>query len=94
MAEELVRYFGTASGRVQGVGFRFTVQSYAQELKMTGWVKNMPDGTVTMEFQGNQIQADTLAQRIREGNFFIKVENLKLEPREPVADEKGFVIRY
>ncbi|MBR2214751.1 MAG: acylphosphatase [Selenomonadaceae bacterium] len=91
---ETVRYYGVASGRVQGVGFRFTVQSYAQELNMTGWVRNMPDGTVTMEFQGTQAEADRLIAQIREGNFFIKVEKLKLESREPLPQEDGFVIRY
>ena len=35
---DLVRYFGTATGRVQGVGFRMYVQQQATELDMTGWV--------------------------------------------------------
>jgi acylphosphatase len=49
---DLVRYFGTATGRVQGVGFRMYVQQHAMELDMTGWVKNMDDGSVTMEVPG------------------------------------------
>ncbi|MDO4436975.1 MAG: acylphosphatase [Coriobacteriaceae bacterium] len=40
------------SGDVQGVGFRWTNQSLAQERHLTGWVKNLPDGTVRMEIQG------------------------------------------
>jgi len=34
------------SGEVQGVGFRFTAQRIAEELKVTGWVKNLNDGRV------------------------------------------------
>ena len=61
---DLVRYFGTATGRVQGVGFRMYVQQQATELDMTGWVKNMDDGSVTMEIQGSQEAVDQLEQRI------------------------------
>ena len=41
-----VRYFGRATGRVQGVGFRMFVQQHASELGLTGWVRNMEDGSV------------------------------------------------
>ena len=38
-------------GRVQGVGFRFRCFSIANELKLTGFVKNEYDGSVSMEVQ-------------------------------------------
>ena len=91
---ELVRCFGTATGRVQGVGFRMFVQQQAMELDMTGWVKNMDDGSVTMEIQGRQAAVDRLEQRIHEGNYFIKVKSFGLEPRPVQPDEKRFTIRY
>ena len=34
------------SGRIQGVGFRVTVRSIAEDLQVRGWVKNLPDGRV------------------------------------------------
>lgn len=40
------------SGSVQGVGFRWTNQELARERNLTGWVRNLPDGTVRMEIQG------------------------------------------
>lgn len=35
-------------GRVQGVGFRYYAVNKANQLGLTGWVKNLPDGTVEM----------------------------------------------
>ena len=40
------------SGIVQGVGFRYTVQRYARDLKLTGWVRNLNDGRVEILTQG------------------------------------------
>ena len=40
------------SGRVQHVGFRYTAKYLARDLNLTGWVKNLPDGTVLVEAQG------------------------------------------
>jgi len=91
---DLVRYFGTATGSVQGVGFRMFVQQNAMELGITGWVKNMSDGTVTMELQGPQAAIDRLEAIIREGNYFIKVQSFGLEVRDVVAMEQRFEIHY
>ena len=91
---DLVRYFGMATGRVQGVGFRMFVQQNAMELGITGWVKNMSDGTVTMELQGPQAAIDRLEAIIREGNYFIKVQSFGLEVRDVIAMEQRFEIHY
>ena len=40
------------TGRVQGVGFRFNNTNLARARQLTGWVENMPDGSVEMEVQG------------------------------------------
>lgn len=96
MAEsaESVRYFGRATGRVQGVGFRMFIQQHASELGVTGWVRNMEDGSVTMELQGAPDKVDKLSTLIREGNYFIKVKEVEFKPIEVVPDETRFVIRY
>jgi acylphosphatase len=94
MFEKIVRYYGRAVGRVQGVGFRFFVQQNAVELGLTGWVRNMDDGSVTMEMQGQEAPVAALEKRIRQGNAFIGVKELTLEEREPIAAEERFQIRY
>ena len=45
------------SGKVQGVGFRFTSAQVARGFEISGWVKNLADGRVQMEIQG---EADVL----------------------------------
>ena len=54
------------TGRVQGVGFRATVRSIAQELGVAGTVRNNHNGTVSVCARGTQDQLDVLRQRIRE----------------------------
>lgn len=39
-------------GEVQGVGFRWTARKVATDLGLSGWVRNEPDGSVSMELQG------------------------------------------
>ena len=48
----MIRKHIIAHGRVQGVGLRFTVTGFAKKYNVTGWVRNLYDGTVEMEVQG------------------------------------------
>lgn len=52
------------SGRVQGVGFRFTAQALAVDLGLTGWVKNLPDGGVELVCEGKQEKLDKFLVKI------------------------------
>ncbi len=51
-------------GKVQGVGFRYTVQSLAKSFPVTGYVKNMPDGQVEMAVEGDGAEVDRLLQAV------------------------------
>ena len=51
-------------GRVQGVGFRFRCFSIANELKLTGFVKNEYDGSVSMEVQGEGMQIERMIEKL------------------------------
>ena len=50
----------TITGRVQGVGFRYTVKSIAKRHPVKGYVKNLPDGKVELVMQGAPIALNAL----------------------------------
>ena len=94
MMEHVIRRYACAAGRVQGVGFRMFVRQQAVMNDITGWVMNMSDGTVTMELQGDAAAVEAAFDAMRTGNYFIRVERLDIEEREPVDGERDFSIRY
>lgn len=53
MEESLTRWHIVFRGEVQFVGFRYTARRLAKQLELTGWVKNLEDGTVEAEAQGS-----------------------------------------
>jgi acylphosphatase len=54
------------SGHVQGVGFRYTAQAIARGFEVTGYVKNLSDGRVKLEVEGDDAEIDRFVQRIRD----------------------------
>ncbi len=72
-------------GRVQGVGFRFTAQRIANRHFLTGFVRNLPDGTVEMLAQGESQDIDACIAEIKEtfGRYIIetKITDLPGDPR-------------
>lgn len=64
------------SGRVQGVGFRYTSCYLARSLGLTGWVKNLWDGDVEMEVQGDPEAVGKLIEQLHEGRF-IRIERME-----------------
>ena len=59
------RYF--IGGRVQGVGFRFFAQRTASRLGLPGWVRNLPDGGVEAEAQGDPNSLSAFESALRQG---------------------------
>ena len=89
----VVRKAGRAVGRVQGVNFRVFVRNSAREVGVTGWVKNMSDGSVTMELQGEAQVIEQLIEKIKTGRGRIKVESLEIEDMPVAEGEDKFAIR-
>ena len=57
----------TVRGRVQGVGFRYNASRQALTLGLDGFVKNMPDGSVYVEAEGNEAELDEFVDWCRKG---------------------------
>ena len=81
------------SGTVQGVGFRLTAQRYAGNLNITGWVKNLPNGTVEIVAEGPKEEIEKLCLYI-EGYFEGYVLNKKIEWNDAQGCFKDFKIAY
>jgi acylphosphatase len=81
------------SGRVQGVGFRYTAQTIARRHPVTGYVRNLPDGTVELVAQGTLAALSALVADLQ-GNFR---DNIRRCERTPLATSEpfdGFEIRF
>jgi len=57
------------SGRVQGVGFRYTVKSITTGYEVTGTVRNLDDGRVELIAEGEREELDAFRQAIRESGL-------------------------
>ena len=83
-------------GQVQGVGFRWTSQRVAFDLGLTGWVRNEPDGSVSMELQGQDEAVATFFTRLLESyrRFPISYTIDAKEDIPPVPDEAEFSVHF
>ena len=90
---KIIRQAARAVGRVQRVGFRMFVRNTAREFGVTGWVKNMSDGSVTMELQGEPMVVEYVIDKIKAGRGRIKVNEFELADLPVAEGETGFAIR-
>ena len=80
------------SGRVQGVGFRYFVQDAAVREGVSGFVRNVPDGRVEAQVEG-ELEAVTRVERaLAQGPPGARVEDLAVEPIPPTGRTSGFRI--
>ena len=96
----MIRKHIIAHGRVQHVGFRFTIMGIASTCKVTGWVKNLYDGNVEIEVQGAAHRVERFIELMKEdrpgGNPWIRISHLDIAdiPIVNVLKETGFHPRY
>lgn len=65
-------------GEVQGVCFRSTVRKHSIDFGITGWVKNLPDGSVAAVFVGEKSTIENLLEKIRENPGFATISSVKV----------------
>ena len=86
------RYSIKITGRVQGVGFRYTTLSEARRIGLTGFVRNMPDGSVYIEAEGPVETLNSFVAWCRKGPGISFVDSLTANPIPPTGDT-GFNIK-
>lgn len=82
------------TGIVQGVGFRWFVRERARRLGLSGWVRNLPDGSVEVAASGDAHQLDLLRGELRRGPNGARVEEIQDvsgEPDEPLKTPFGML---
>ncbi|MCL5435909.1 MAG: acylphosphatase [Patescibacteria group bacterium] len=80
------------SGLVQGVGFRYACLRKAQELDVCGWVRNDPDGSVSMVAEGNSEDVEEFVNWCRRGSYSASVERVEAK-KIPESNFKDFSAR-
>ena len=78
-APVLARIHAVIDGRVQGVGFRFFAQDAANDLGITGWVRNRFDGQVEVTAEGERARLEGFLEQLRRGPRGAYVTQLDVE---------------
>jgi acylphosphatase len=79
-------------GRVQGVGFRWFVQHAAAREGVTGYVRNLPDGTVESYAEGEAEALTRFERAMRSGPPGARVKNVNVMTEDPSGGYKDFSI--
>lgn len=90
----MIRYHILVSGRVQGVGFRYTASHLASLYNLTGWVRNCYDGSVEMEVQGGPGNIDFFIQKLKTESRWIRIRSLEKKQIPLESGETVFHVRY
>jgi acylphosphatase len=91
---DLASLKATVRGRVQGVFFRAFVETRAEELKLTGYVRNRPDGAVEVRAEGERQKLEKLVAYLKTGPPAARVEEVGEEWGTYTGEFPGFSVRY
>lgn len=85
-----VRY----EGRVQGVGFRYTAASLASRVPVSGYVQNLPDGSVRLIAEGARADLDGLLGEIQDSHLGGGIRRAMVSWSDPTGSFSRFEIRH
>ncbi|WP_413168419.1 acylphosphatase [Capilliphycus salinus ALCB114379] len=71
------------SGRVQGVGFRYSTREAAIQRNVNGWVKNLPDGRVEAVLEGSQTDVESMIEWCHQGPPGAVVKEVSVAEESP-----------
>lgn len=81
-------------GFVQGVGYRKFVKKHAQTLGLTGWIRNLPDGSVELLLQGEKKKIEGVLLVCQEGPFLAAVEEVNTVWEKQKETFPNFSLRH
>ena len=81
------------TGLVQGVNFRHHTREAALRYNASGWVMNLPDGSVAGCFEGEEADVTALVDWCRNGPDWARVDHLAVRREEYRGEFDGFTIR-
>jgi acylphosphatase len=80
------------SGRVQGVGFRYTALQAARGFELTGTVRNLPDGSVELVAEGSREELESFRDAVRDAGLAACIRHEEAVWGEAQNDLRGFEI--
>lgn len=89
-----IRLHAVVHGRVQGVGFRAYTQKEAVKLGLTGYVRNLSDGSVEVEAEGSKSNLTLFVKALKTGPSGSDVELVSSTWHDATKEFSGFHIRY
>jgi acylphosphatase len=81
------------SGGVQGVGFRYFTEAAAAREGLHGWVRNLPDGRVEIDVEGEAEAVERFERHVRHGPPGARVSDVQADDTVPQRRESGFSVR-
>lgn len=84
----------TVRGRVQGVYYRASARDRARQLRLSGWARNCPDGSVEIVAEGDRIQLEQLITWSRHGPPAAVVTSVEVEWQTATEEFAGFTVKY
>lgn len=91
---DLVRVHVVVTGRVQGVGFRYTTVDEARRLGVHGWVRNRDDGAVEAEVEGERTGVEALVRFLHRGPPGAWVQDVAVRWEKHRGDLGAFRARH
>jgi acylphosphatase len=83
------------AGRVQGVGFRYSVKQIASGYEVIGWVRNLPDGRVELFASGKPDEVEAFIDAIAGSHLGTHIKDVEAsEANPPQRPPQGFEIRH
>ncbi len=81
-------------GRVQGVGFRYTVKYIATGYDVVGFVKNLPDGRVELQAGGERGEVNAFLEAILNSELGGVIRKSEVHEIQPLEDTRSFRIAF